>query len=143
MPDSTRPDAPRRAGFSLEDAVLDIGGDVGALILYTDAEYDEREIEISPIDDSAESAVHDHGEGHDHDHSHAHEDAHEHSREHEHRTHTAIHERRSGGQTTYAGIYPQLKAGTYRLWTDDPTLPDRVTIVGGEVAEVDWRKPGG
>ena len=44
------PDAPRPAGFSLEDAVLDIGGDIGALILYTDAEYDQREIEISPID---------------------------------------------------------------------------------------------
>jgi hypothetical protein len=126
------PDSPRRAGFSLEDAVLDIGGDVGALILYTDAEYEEREIEISPVDDLALANAHDHTEGHDHDHPH----------EHEHRTHTAIHERRAGGQTTYAGIYPQLKAGTYRLWTDDPSLPDRVTIVGGEVAELDWRKPG-
>ena len=38
------PDASRPASFSLEDAVLDIGGDIGALILYTDAEYDEREI---------------------------------------------------------------------------------------------------
>ena len=41
---------------------------------------------------------------------------------------------------TYAGIYPELRAGAYRIWTDDPTLPDRVTIVGGEVAEVDWRR---
>jgi hypothetical protein len=113
-----------------EDAVLDIGGDVGALILYTDADYDEREIEISPVDDPEAAPVHDH----EHDHEHRHE--------HEHRTHTAIHERRAGSVSTYAGIYPQLKAGHYRLWTDDPTLPDRVTIVGGEVAEVDWRKPG-
>lgn len=125
------PDSLRRAGFSLEDAVLDIGGDVGALILYTDAEYDQREIEISPIDDPAEHHHHDHAEGHEHDHGH------------EHRTHTAIHERRAGAQTTYAGIYPELKAGTYRIWTDDPTLPDRVTIVGGEVAELDWRKREG
>ncbi len=130
------PDSPRRAGFSLEDAVLDIGGDVGALILYTDAEYDEREIEISPVDESAPTAAHGHPERHEHEHGN------EHEHQHEHRTHTAIHERRAGGQTTYAGIYPQLKAGTYRLWTDDPSLPDRVTIVGGEVAEVDWRKPG-
>ena len=43
------PDAPRPKGFSLEDAVLDIGGNIGALILYTDAEYDQREIEISPV----------------------------------------------------------------------------------------------
>ncbi len=134
------PDAPPPAGFSLQDAVLDIGGDIGALILYTDAEYNEREIEVSPIDEDA----HDHAHGHDHehadehDHVHAHED-HGHDHGHGHRTHTAIHERLSGGQQTYAGIYPELKAGDYRIWTDDPGLPDRVTIVGGEVAEVDWR----
>jgi hypothetical protein len=120
MPDATRP-----AGSSLEDAVLDIGDDVGALILYTDAEYDEREIEVSPIDGSERASG-------DHD-GHGHEQG--------HRTHTAIHERRTAGQVTYAGIYPQLRAGTYRIWTDDPRLPDRVTIVGGQVAEVDWRHP--
>jgi hypothetical protein len=117
------PDAPRPAGFSLEDAVLDIGGDIGALILYTDAEYDEQEIEVSAIG----------ADEHEHDHSHGHE------HEHGHRTHTAIHVRRVGEQLTYAGIYPELKAGEYRIWTDDPNLSDRVTIVGGEVAEVDWR----
>jgi hypothetical protein len=41
---------------------------------------------------------------------------------------------------TYAGIYPELTAGTYRIWGDNPSLPDRVTIIGGEVAEVDWRR---
>ncbi|HLY12992.1 MAG TPA: hypothetical protein VKR24_01475, partial [Candidatus Limnocylindrales bacterium] len=96
------PDAPRPAGFSLEDAVLDIGGDIGALILYTDAEYDQREIEISPIDAGP-------------DHHHAHDDATEHEHEHEHpdghRTHTAIHVRRTGAGLTYAGIYPELRAG--------------------------------
>jgi hypothetical protein len=123
MPDATRP-----AGSSLEDAVLDIGGDVGALILYTDAEYDEREIEVSLID------------GSEHAHVPGLAGAHEHGHEHGQRVHTAIHERRSGGQVTYAGIYPELKAGAYRIWTDDPRLPNRVTIVGGEVSEVDWRR---
>jgi hypothetical protein len=89
--------------------VLDIGGDVGALILYTDARFLDREIELSPVGDDS------------------------------HRTHTAIHERRLGDQLLFAGVYPQLRAGTYRIWTDDPSLPDRVTIVGGEVAELDWR----
>ena len=46
MPDSARP-----AGFSLEDAVLDIGGDIGALILYTNADLAGREIEVSRIDE--------------------------------------------------------------------------------------------
>ena len=134
------PDAARPAGFSLEDAVLDIGGEIGALILYTDAEYNEREIEVSLVDaDGAEiEAAHDH-----HAHERGPEAGHGHGHEHGHgrRTHTAIHERRAGGQLTYAGIYVELKAGNYRIWTDDPSLPDRVTIVGGEVAEVDWRRP--
>jgi hypothetical protein len=131
MPDPTRP-----AGFSLEDAVLDIGGEIGALILYTDAEYDQREIEVSPIDEPEHGQGHGHEDHHDHLHSHEHGQGHGHG----HRVHTAIHERSSGGQVTYAGIYPELKAGTYKIWIDDPTLPDRVTIIGGEVAELDWRR---
>jgi hypothetical protein len=123
------PDTPRPAGFSLEDAVLDIGGDIGALILYADAEYDEREIEVSPIDEGDHAHEQADGAGEDHDTGHGHG----------HRTHTAIHQRQAGGSLTYAGIYPELKAGEYRIWTDDPGLPDRVVIVGGEVAEVDWR----
>lgn len=134
------PDAPRPAGFSLEDAVLDIGGDIGALILYTDAEYNEREIELSPISEGD----HDHDHGHEHERGHEHEHErvhqHDHGQDHGQRTHTAIHERRAGGSVTYAGIYVELKAGTYRIWTDDPSLPDRVTIVGGEIAEIDWRR---
>jgi ABC-type Zn2+ transport system substrate-binding protein/surface adhesin len=131
------PDAARPAGFSLEDAVLDIGGDIGALILYTDAEYNGREIEVSLVDaDGVELEP-----AHDHDHHHAHDHGHEHEHGHGQRTHTAIHERRAGDQLTYAGIYVELLAGDYRIWIDDATLPDRVTIIGGEVAEVDWRGP--
>jgi hypothetical protein len=138
-------DAPRSAGFSLEDAVLDIGGDIGALILYTDAAYNGREIEVSPIDEldqgQGDAPRHEHGPASAHERGHRHEGdpGHPHDNQRGHRTHTAIHERRSGGQVTYAGIYVELKAGTYRIWTDDPSLPDRVTIIGGQVAEVDWR----
>ena len=46
------PDATRACRLFPADAVLDIGDDVGALILYTDAEHDEREIEVSLIDES-------------------------------------------------------------------------------------------
>jgi hypothetical protein len=93
-----------------EDAVLDIGGEIGALILRTGPEYLDREIEVSLLGDDAA------------------------------RTHTAIHERTIDGRPAYAGIYAALPAGEYRAWTDDPTLPDRFTIVGGEVAELDWRR---
>jgi len=98
-----------RAGARLEDAVLDIGDDVGALILYTGEEYAEREIEVSPLGDETR------------------------------RTHTAIHQRRAGADAVYAGIFPQLRAGAYRIWADRAGLVECVTIVGGEVVEVDWR----
>ena len=101
------------ARVHVEDAVLDIGGDIGALILYADESYREREVEISPVGDDAR------------------------------RTHTAIHERIVGGRAVFAGLFPDLKAGTYRLWADDPALPDRVTVIGGEVATVDWRSSRG
>jgi hypothetical protein len=94
-----------------ENAILDIGGDIGALILTTGAEYAGREIEISPIKEPAA------------------------------RIHTAIHERRIGDRVVYAGIYPQLKAGTYRIWIERPELTSSVTIIGGEVVEVDWPAP--
>ncbi len=137
------PDAARPAGFSLEDAVLDIGGDIGALILYTDAEYAGREIEVSLLDHEAgHPAEPEHEHGHEHEPGHEREPGHEHEHEHSRRVHTAIHERRAGGLVTYAGIYPELMEGTYRVWIDDPTLPNQVTIVGGEVAELDWRRPG-
>jgi hypothetical protein len=93
-------------------AVLDVGGDVGALVLYTDARFAEAEIEISPENDEGA------------------------------RVHTAIHERSARdheGRQVYAGIFPDLRAGPYRIWAPEPGLRDRVTVIGGEIAEVDWR----
>jgi hypothetical protein len=90
-------------------AVLDVGDDIGALVLYTGPEHSEREIEISPL--GADNL----------------------------RVHTAIHERHVSGEVVFAGVFPELRAGRYRIWTDDPGLADRATIVGGQVTEVDWR----
>jgi hypothetical protein len=92
-----------------EQVVLDIGGDVGALILYTNPEANGAEIELSPRE----------GNGH--------------------RSHNQVHERKFNGSICFAAVYPELRAGEYDLWGDGPTPVDRVTIVGGEVAELDWR----
>ncbi len=89
--------------------VLDIGQDVGALVLYTPPAFAGREIEVSPAGDEAA------------------------------RVHTEVRERTAGGRTLFAGVYAQLRAGTYRAWTEDPALPSEVTIEGGQVAELDWR----
>jgi hypothetical protein len=93
-----------------EPVVLDIGADVGALVLYTPPERHGQEIEISPIGDDAA------------------------------RVHTAVLERIVDGRTIYAAVYAELPAGAYRLHDGDPSLPTGVTITAGCVAELDWRR---
>jgi hypothetical protein len=92
-----------------EDVVLDIGDGVGALILYTAKELSGQEIEVSPMDDDAK------------------------------RMHTAIHERRVNGRTVFAGVYPELPEGKYRIWSEDPSKPTTFTINSGLITEIDWR----
>ncbi|HET7035423.1 MAG TPA: hypothetical protein VFI42_07060 [Thermomicrobiaceae bacterium] len=92
-----------------EPAVLDIGGDIGALIVYTQPDLSGLEIEVSPLGDDLR------------------------------RTHTEVDERRVNGKTVFAGIFPELTAGEYTLWGHDPRLTRTITIVGGTVSEVDWR----
>jgi hypothetical protein len=89
--------------------VLDIGGDIGALILYTSAELEGREIEVSPLTDSA------------------------------HRTHTEVLRRTVGGRTFWAGVYAALPEGEYQVWYDDPARQRRFAVLGGQVTELDWR----
>ena len=89
--------------------VLDIGEDVGALVLYTGAELNGEEIELSRAVPGAK------------------------------RFHNQVHERRLGGQTVFAAVYPEIRAGEYHVWRDGIEPADVVTIRGGAVAEIDWR----
>jgi hypothetical protein len=89
--------------------VLDIGEDIGALIVYASQELRGREIEVSPKGNAAR------------------------------RTHTEVLERTVAGRTVWAAAFPALAAGDYSLWRDVLTDED-VTIVGGAIAEVDWRQ---
>src|SRR5271167_383624 len=92
-----------------ESVVLDIGQDVGALIIYTKAELRGREIEVSPQGGSAR------------------------------RVHVEVLERRINGRPVFAAVFPGLRAGDYDIWGKPPAPSGTVTIVGGEVAAVDWR----
>ncbi|HEY7348645.1 MAG TPA: hypothetical protein VH599_10055 [Ktedonobacterales bacterium] len=95
-------------------AALDIGEDVGALIIYTGAGLHGEEIEVSPQGEDGR------------------------------RTHTAVLERRVNGGSVFAALFLALREGTYRIWRNDGDVAEVVTIVGGEVAQVDWReRPGG
>jgi hypothetical protein len=69
-----------------QPAVLDIGQDIGALVVYTRAELVGKEIEVS-LKASDEKRIH-----------------------------TAIHERRANGRTLYAGLFLALPAGEYIIW---------------------------
>jgi len=92
-----------------ESVVLDIGRDIGALIIYTVPELRGREIEVSPRGTDAK------------------------------RVHVEVLERRINGRPVFAAVFPGLRAGDYDVWNNAPNPSDSVTIVGGEVASVDWR----
>ena len=89
--------------------VLELGAGVGALVMYTPAELDGREIEISP-----EEAVT--------------------SR----RTHSMVRPRHMTNGTRYAAVYPDLAAGSYTVWADEQSAAGRVVIAGGRVTNWSW-----
>lgn len=88
--------------------LLDIGGDVGALIIHTPTELLGAEIEISATADGSP------------------------------RTHVAVRERHGPSGIRYAAIFPQLTCGTYCVWDLDGTLAQQITITGGSVTEIPW-----
>jgi hypothetical protein len=89
-------------------AVLDIGGEVGALILYTGPELCGHEIEVS-LKSSPD-----------------------------HRVHTAVLERKVNGRSVFAALYMSLEAGDYIIWKNETEPGGQVTIIGGEVVQLDW-----
>ena len=88
--------------------VLELGADVGALVLYTPAELDGREIEISRDEAGAR------------------------------RTHSQVRPRHMTTRTRYAAVYPDLAAGPYTIWADEQNPAGRVVITGGLVTNWSW-----
>lgn len=93
-----------------EHVVLDIGGEIGALVIHADPELHDLQIEICRSDQ-------DQGK-----------------REHQH-----ILERPIGGQTMYAAVFGGLREGSYTLFTHDTVREVDVSIEGGVVTTLDWR----
>jgi hypothetical protein len=92
-----------------EFVVLEIGGDMGALIVHTDADMHGIEIEISPS-------------GHD-----------------EQRSHKQVLERSIGGRPAYTAVFDGLTAGRYTLWVGGQARARAVPVTGGTIGELDWR----
>ena len=89
--------------------VMEIGGDIGALILYTPDELNGREIEISRDDDPGG-----------------------------HRTHSQVRARHMPGAIRYAAVYPGLAAGAYTIWDEGDRPVTGVVVAGGKVASCRW-----
>jgi hypothetical protein len=102
--------------------VLDIGGDIGALILYTPPELSGAEIEISlpGACPRTHSIVRERNVGRRRAGRHAAPEA------------------GSGDATVYAAVYPGLTAGLYTIWRDAQTPAGKVQVEGGEVANWLW-----
>jgi hypothetical protein len=94
--------------------MLDLGDDIGALILDAPAELNGREIEISQA--GGTRARH---------------------------THSMVRERVTDAGVSYAAVYISLAAGDYVLWRDDGTPAGTVSIRGGHIAHFSWPLAGG
>ena len=106
--------------------LLDIGGDVGALVVTMPASMAGEEIEIVPEGQLGHQHSH---HGHDHDHGH----------DHAHRPHVAVVNRPVRGDQVPSLVFPELVEGRYVLvpkGTDDVVLT--VDVSGGEVATAAW-----
>jgi hypothetical protein len=96
-----------------EPVVLEIGGELGALVVYTDAALVHEEIEISPAADDSR------------------------------RSHKDVLERLVGGRSVHAAVFDRVERGEYTLWHRGGERARGVAIAGGEIAELDWRgNPG-
>jgi hypothetical protein len=92
-----------------EPVVLDIGGSIGALIVYADEALIDTPVEVSP-------AGADDGKFHQH-----------------------VLERPMPEGTSYAAVFDKIAEGKYTLWLHGEPRARDFEITGGEVAEVDWR----
>lgn len=92
-----------------EFVVLDIGEDLGALIVHTTPEFHGVEIHLSR------------------------------SGEDDRRQHKEVLERRAGGEPAFTAVFDALPAGRYTVWVEDQPLARGVRITGAGITELDWR----
>lgn len=89
--------------------VLDIGDDVGALVVVLGERPDVAELDIQPVGDPAG------------------------------RFHTGVHARVVDGEPARTAVYPEIRAGRYELLDGDGLPFAEVEAAGGEVRTVDLR----
>jgi hypothetical protein len=102
----------RAEGYSArphpEPVVLEIGDELGALIVHTAPELHGVEIEISPAGEDGR------------------------------RAHKEVLERTIDGRSAYTAVFDRLARGEYTLWIDGAPRDRGVAVSGGEISEIDW-----
>ena len=89
--------------------MLDIGGDIGALVATMPPTAVGTELYLRPIHDPATTV------------------------------HTGVWERVQAGPVVTVALFPELREGTYHLLNEHGAAVHSVEIVGGEVATIDLR----
>jgi hypothetical protein len=89
--------------------LLDIGGDVGALVVYLAQPTPSGELEACPAGRPAD------------------------------RFHTGVHLRAVGRDAVPVAVFPEVADGAYELLDDDRSPMALVHVTGGQVSEVDLR----
>lgn len=108
--------------------LLDIGGDVGALVIAAPADLADKEIELRPAGRKHDD--HQHRDGAEHGHGHGHGQL----------PHVAVVPRPSpDGGTIYSAVFYEVPQGSYELYVR-PAGPVQLTVdvTGGEVAHATW-----
>ncbi len=125
--------APENAWAGQGAVLLDIGGEVGALVVTMPSSMVGAEVEIRPLRGTAGVMAHQH----DHQHHHQH---HGHDGHHGHLAHVAVVARPIAGGEVPSLVFPELPDGGYELFgKGQPTAVTlRVDVVGGEVTVTDW-----
>jgi hypothetical protein len=103
--EAPHPDRSHTAGAGQGPVAVEVGADVGTLVLWAGAALEGAELELSPWDDDAR------------------------------RRHVAVLARRLPGRTVYAAVYPGLPAGRYRLWDVEGRPAMTVDVPAGCVTE--------
>lgn len=109
--------------------LLDIGGDIGALVVTAPAAMDGVEIEIRPVGAASDELEHRHDHPHDHDHDHGHA----------HHPHVAVVGRPTANGLSYTAVFPELSEGTYELYEKlGGPVKLVATVTGGAVQYENW-----
>jgi len=90
-------------------SVLDIGGEVGAMVVHLPASPRSGELEACPRDEP------------------------------EARFHTGVHHRSIGDESAWVAVFPEVAEGSYHLLDDDGLPMASVSVTGGKVELLDLR----